>query len=184
MVIAAIDVPFQSHEFTKRMRMTKQEIKDEYKDVEGRPEVKAQIRRKQREMAEQRMMEIEERGCDHHQPDHFSVALVYDPESMGRRLWWRRVLILALRIVMKPKSTALAVEFRLWRIALYFDRIGSGRFLKNCITLSRRVIAYVFQSGQRPSRRANCRKPNPEIPQGFKFVATVIPNEKGIAPHA
>ncbi|MDC1319842.1 EscU/YscU/HrcU family type III secretion system export apparatus switch protein, partial [Litorivicinus sp.] len=47
-VIAAIDVPFQSYQFVKKMRMTKQEMKDEYKDIEGRPEVKAQIRRKQR----------------------------------------------------------------------------------------------------------------------------------------
>ena len=55
-VIASIDVPWQKHEFMKRMRMTKQEIKDEYKDIEGRPEVKAQIRRRQREMSNQRMM--------------------------------------------------------------------------------------------------------------------------------
>jgi Flagellar biosynthesis pathway, component FlhB len=83
-VIAAIDVPYQSYEFTKRMRMTKKEIKDEFKDVEGQPEVKAQIRRKQREMAEQRMMEqVKEADVVITNPEHFAVALVYDPESEG-----------------------------------------------------------------------------------------------------
>ena len=83
-LIAAIDVPFQAFEFNKRMRMTKQEVKDEYKDIEGRPEVKAQIRRKQREMAEQRMMEqVKEADVVITNPEHFSVALIYDPESDG-----------------------------------------------------------------------------------------------------
>ena len=55
--IAMIDVPFQSFEFTKRMRMTKQEVKDEFKDVEGRPEVKSADPSEAREMAELRMMD-------------------------------------------------------------------------------------------------------------------------------
>ena len=45
------------YEHNKKMKMTKQEIKDEFKDTEGRPEVKAQIRRKQREMAMALMMD-------------------------------------------------------------------------------------------------------------------------------
>ncbi len=56
-VIAMIDVPFQRWQFMKQMRMSKQEIKDEMKDMEGRPEVKAQIKRRQREMANGRMID-------------------------------------------------------------------------------------------------------------------------------
>jgi len=56
-IAAAIDVPYQIYEHNKKLKMTKQEIKDEFKDTEGRPEVKAQIRRKQREMAMGQMME-------------------------------------------------------------------------------------------------------------------------------
>lgn len=83
-VIAAIDVPYQNYEFYKRMRMTKQEVKDEFKDVEGRPEVKAKIRQRQREMAEQRMMQqVKEADVIITNPEHFAVALVYDPESDG-----------------------------------------------------------------------------------------------------
>ena len=56
-IIALIDVPFQKWQHMKQMRMTKQEIKDEMKDMEGRPEVKAQIRRRQREMSNARMID-------------------------------------------------------------------------------------------------------------------------------
>ena len=47
-IAAAIDVPYQIYEHNKKLKMSKQEVKDELKDTEGRPEVKAQIRRKQR----------------------------------------------------------------------------------------------------------------------------------------
>ena len=46
-VIAMIDVPYQRYEFIKKLKMTKQEIKDEMKEVEGQPEVKQRIRAKQ-----------------------------------------------------------------------------------------------------------------------------------------
>ena len=54
--IAFVDVPLQRYQINKRLKMSKQEVKDEMKDAEGRPEVKAQIRRRQRQMANNRMM--------------------------------------------------------------------------------------------------------------------------------
>jgi flagellar biosynthetic protein FlhB len=56
-IIAVIDVPFQIFDHQKKLRMTKQEVKDEYKDTEGKPEVKGRIRQLQREMAQRRMMQ-------------------------------------------------------------------------------------------------------------------------------
>jgi flagellar biosynthetic protein FlhB len=83
-IIAMIDVPWQKHSFTKRMRMTKQEVKDEYKQMEGSPEVKAQIRRRQREMANSRMMQrIKDADVVITNPEHFAVALEYDPTGDG-----------------------------------------------------------------------------------------------------
>jgi flagellar biosynthetic protein FlhB len=79
-VIALIDVPYQKYSFNKRMRMTKQEVKDEYKQMEGSPEVKAQIRRRQREMANSRMMQrIKDADVVITNPEHFAGALEYDP---------------------------------------------------------------------------------------------------------
>ncbi|MEY4466925.1 MAG: Flagellar biosynthetic protein FlhB, partial [Pseudomonadota bacterium] len=81
-VIALIDVPFQRWQFNKQMRMTKQEIKDEMKDMEGRPEIKAQIRRRQREMSNARMMDsVKNADVVITNPEHFAVALSYDPNG-------------------------------------------------------------------------------------------------------
>lgn len=79
-LIAMIDVPYQKYAFNKKLRMTKQEVKDEYKQMEGSPEVKAQIRRRQREMANSRMMQrVKDADVVITNPEHFAVALEYDP---------------------------------------------------------------------------------------------------------
>ncbi|WP_417545194.1 flagellar biosynthesis protein FlhB [Marinobacter sp.] len=83
-VIAIIDVPFQIFDHQKKLRMTKQEVKDEYKDSEGKPEVKGKIRQLQREMAQRRMMQdVPTADVVITNPTHYAVALKYDPDSMG-----------------------------------------------------------------------------------------------------
>lgn len=83
-IIAIIDVPFQIYDHQKKLRMTKQEVKDEYKDTEGKPEVKGKIRQLQREMAQRRMMQ-EVPGADVviTNPTHYAVALKYDQKRMA-----------------------------------------------------------------------------------------------------
>ena len=83
-VIALIDVPFQRWQFMKQMRMTKQEVKDEMKDIEGRPEVKAQIRRRQREMAAGHDRSGEECRCRDHQPRTLCGRPVLRPQRRQR----------------------------------------------------------------------------------------------------
>jgi flagellar biosynthetic protein FlhB len=81
-LIAAIDVPFQLWDHAKKMRMTQQEVRDEHKETEGKPEVKSRIRSTQQEMARRRMMEdVPKADVIVTNPTHFSVALKYD-ESM------------------------------------------------------------------------------------------------------
>jgi len=78
-IIAAIDVPFQVWDHLRQMKMTLQEVKDEMKDSEGRPEVKGKIRQLQREMAERRMLEdVPQADVVITNPEHFAVALKYD----------------------------------------------------------------------------------------------------------
>lgn len=80
--IAAADVPFQLWEHTRQMRMTRQEVKDEVKETEGRPEVKSRIRQLQREMAQQRMLEdVPEASVVITNPTHYAVALKYDDKQ-------------------------------------------------------------------------------------------------------
>ena len=78
MIIAAIDVPYQIISFKNKLKMSIQEIKDEYKDSEGKPEVKQRIRQKQREIAMGSMLDaISEADVIVTNPSHFAVALSY-----------------------------------------------------------------------------------------------------------
>jgi len=77
--IAMLDVPYQRWSYLRRMRMTLQEVRDEMKDIEGRPEVKRQIRRKQRELSRGRMLDkVKDADVVIVNPSEFAVALEYD----------------------------------------------------------------------------------------------------------
>lgn len=81
-LIAATDVPFQLWEHKRQLKMTKQEIKDESKESEGRPEVKGQIRMLQRQMSQQRMMDkLPTASVVITNPTHYAIALKYDELS-------------------------------------------------------------------------------------------------------
>ncbi|MBL1378870.1 flagellar biosynthesis protein FlhB [Zobellella iuensis] len=79
-VIALIDVPFQKWSLTKKLKMTRQEVKDEQKNTEGRPEVKQRIRQIQFQMARGRIdRRVPEADVVVVNPTHYAVALKYDP---------------------------------------------------------------------------------------------------------
>jgi len=81
-VIVALDVPFQLWSYYKRLRMTKEEVKQEAKEAEGDPQIKARIRAMQREAARKRMMtEVPKANVVVRNPTHFAVALRYEENS-------------------------------------------------------------------------------------------------------
>ena len=83
-LIAAIDVPYQLWSHNKQMRMTKQEVKDESKETDGRPEVKARVRQLQREASQRRMFQdLPDADVVITNPTHYSVALKYDTGGSG-----------------------------------------------------------------------------------------------------
>jgi flagellar biosynthetic protein FlhB len=82
-VIAGIDLVYQRYEHFKKMRMTKQEVKDEYRQSEGDPHVKAKLRQLRQEKARARMMQsVPDADVIITNPTHYSVALKYDPATM------------------------------------------------------------------------------------------------------
>ncbi|MBB3125897.1 flagellar biosynthetic protein FlhB [Paenibacillus rhizosphaerae] len=82
-VMAALDFLYQKYEFEKSIRMSKQDIKDEYKKMEGDPLIKGKIRERQRRMAMQRMMqEVPKADVVITNPTHFAVALKYEGSQM------------------------------------------------------------------------------------------------------
>jgi len=82
--IAALDFSFQKMQFTKQMRMSMQEVKDEHKQAEGDPQVKAKIRALRQQRARERMMaNVPEADVVITNPTHYAVALQYDMTSMS-----------------------------------------------------------------------------------------------------
>ncbi len=82
--LAIMDYIYQRYEFRKSLRMTKHEVKEELKQMEGDPQVKSVIRQKQRQLATRRMMaEIPNATVVITNPSHFAVAIKYDEETTG-----------------------------------------------------------------------------------------------------
>jgi flagellar biosynthetic protein FlhB len=82
-LIAAVDVPFQLWQYSQKLNMTRDEIRQELKESEGAPEVRMRIRRAQREIAKRRMMhEVPKADVVVVNPTHFAVALRYDESRM------------------------------------------------------------------------------------------------------
>lgn len=82
LIIGFADLIYQKRKFKKDMMMSKQEVKDEFKQTEGDPQIKGRIRQKMREMSQRRMMQqLPEADVVITNPTHFAVALKYDRES-------------------------------------------------------------------------------------------------------
>lgn len=147
-LIALIDVPFQLWDHNRQLKMTRQEIKDEYKQTDGNPEVKSQVRRMQREMAERRMMqEVPQADVIVTNPTHFAVALRYDQDKMSApRVVAKGVELIAaeIRKVADAHDIPIVSAPPLAR-AIYYstelnDEIPSGLYLAVA-----KVLAYVLQ---------------------------------------
>jgi flagellar biosynthetic protein FlhB len=82
-LIAAVDVPWQLHQHTQRLRMSREEIRQELRESEGAPEIKGRIRSLRQRVARRRMMqEVPKADVVITNPTHFAVALRYDERRM------------------------------------------------------------------------------------------------------
>lgn len=84
LIIALVDYMYQKWEFEKSIRMSKQEIKEEYKQMEGDPQIKSKIRQKQRELAKKRMMSsVPKADVVITNPTTLAIAMIYDRKLMA-----------------------------------------------------------------------------------------------------
>ena len=171
-VIAAIDVPFQIWDHTKQMRMTKQEVKDEMKDTEGKPEVRSKIRQLQHQMAQARMMEsVPDADVVVTNPTHFAVALKYDHKMMKAPVVVARGadLIAANIRRIAEENEVLLVETPPLARALYHSTEIGQEIPEGLYVAVAQVLAYVYQlrtvqknGGKKPSQ------PKVELPKEYK----------------
>ncbi|MCY0110842.1 flagellar biosynthesis protein FlhB [Pseudomonas monsensis] len=161
-LIAAVDVPVQIWESMKKLKMTKQEVRDEHKDQEGRPEVKQRIRQVQREMSQRRMMAaIPDADVVITNPTHYAVALKYDSEKGGAPVLLAKgsdFLALKIREIAVANNVMLLESPALARSIYYSteleQEIPGGLYLAVA-----QVLAYVYQIRQ--YRAGKGKRPDP-----------------------
>lgn len=165
-LIAAVDVPFQIYEHQKNLKMTKQEIKDEFKDTEGKPEVKSKVRQLQYEMAQRRMMQdVPDADVVITNPTHFSVALRYKPEQDDAPILLAKggdEIAMKIREIAREHDIEIVSAPPLARSIYHHADIGeeipSGLYMAVA-----QVLAYVFQLRQF-RRRVSPRPSMPDFP--------------------
>ncbi|MBT8150943.1 MAG: flagellar biosynthesis protein FlhB [Gammaproteobacteria bacterium] len=151
-LIAVVDVPFQRFDNLKKLRMTRQQVKDEFKESEGKPEVKSRVRQLQRELAQSRMMAaVPDADVVITNPEHFSVALKYNQGGQGAPVVVAKggdEVAIKIREVANHNGVPLLPSPRLAR-ALFFsteidDEIPAGLYLAVA-----QVLAFIFQLNRR-----------------------------------
>jgi len=147
-LVAAVDVPFQVWDHSRQQKMTRQEVRDEMKETEGRPEVKGRIRSLQREIANRRMMEeVPKADVIVTNPTHYAVALRYNQAVMSAPKVVAKGAALVAANIKKvgAENDVPIVESPALARAVYFhtelgDSIPAGLYLAVA-----KLLAYVFQ---------------------------------------
>jgi flagellar biosynthetic protein FlhB len=173
-VIALIDVPFQIWQHTKEMRMTKQEVLDEMKDMEGRPEVKAQIRRRQREMSNARMIDrVKDADVVITNPEHFAVALSYDPAGDSAPILLAKGAdVIAARIREEAEKHGIEIfQAPPLARALYFTTEVEQAVPEDLYYAVAQVIAYIFNLASVRPGAPPVQRPQPKVPPNMQFDA-------------
>lgn len=147
-VFAVLDFALQKYEFNKKLRLTKQEMKQEHKEREGDPQIKARIRAVQREVARKRMMQaVKTADVIVTNPTHISVAIKYDRDKMDApKVVAKGADLLAQRIreLAKEANIPLVENVPLARTLYKTVKVGQGvpRVLYQAVA---EVLAYVYR---------------------------------------
>lgn len=170
-IIAAVDVPLQMFQFTRSMRMTRQELRDEAKESDGRPETKQRIRQMQQQLARRRMMhKVPEADVVVVNPTHFAVALKYDPKDMRapRVLAKGRDLVAAnIRRLAEEHRVPVFEAPKLAR-ALYKSTDLNREIPAGLYVAVAQVLSYVFRIRTlNPTVAARVQRPDPAVGDEF-----------------
>ena len=168
-LFAAIDLPMQRHLHMRRLKMTREEAKQEFKQAEGNAEVKGRMRQRMREMAKSRMMAaVPLADLVVLNPTHYAVALKYDEKAMAApRVVAKGADLLALRIRDLAKGAKVPVlESPMLARALYAHAQVDREIPAALFAAVAQVLAYVYQlraamAGKAPMPAA---QPEPDVP--------------------
>ena len=167
-VFAGIDVPLQRQIYMRRLRMTREEAKQEMKDNEGSPEIKQRIRAKMREMARKRMLAaVPSADLVVMNPTHYAVALRYDEAKMAApRVVAKGADLMALKIRDLAKDSKVPVlQSPVLARALYAHAEIDREIPAALFAAVAQVLAYVYQLRAALSGRGRApAEPTPYVP--------------------
>lgn len=175
LIIVAVDVPYQIYKHSDELKMTKQEVKDEYRNSEGKPEVKQRIRQLQYEMSQRTMMgDVPDADVIVTNPTHYSVALKYDKK--GDRPPYvvaKGVDFMALKIreVGREYQVPVMQSPQLCRAVYHTTEIGENVPEELFIAIAK-ILAYIYQLEQYRKGKSGRPKPLPAeipVPKGFIY---------------
>ncbi|MGV2870873.1 flagellar biosynthesis protein FlhB [Colwellia sp. E150_009] len=174
-IIVAIDAPYQVWNHTRQLKMTKQEIKDEFKSTEGNPEIKGRIKQTQYEMSQRRMMgEVPNSDVVITNPTHYSIALKYDPNVGGAPILVAKgidEMAIHIRTIAKEHNVEIIQSPALAR-SLYYTAEVDQDIPEELYAAVAQVLAFIFQLNEH--RKGRAKKPIPvaknlPIPEEFKY---------------
>jgi len=151
-VIAVIDVPYMIWKHNEDMKMTLQEVKDEFKQTEGNPEIKGRIRRMQQEMAMRRMMQdVPTADVIITNPEHYAVALKYDGEKMNAPVvlaMGMDFMAAQIRTIATQNNVEIVRSPALARALYYNSEVGQV-IPRQLFVAVAQILAMVFQLKER-----------------------------------
>jgi flagellar biosynthesis protein FlhB len=171
-LVAAVDVPLQLFQFKQGLRMTRQELRDEAKDSDGRPETKQRIRRLQQTLARRRMMhKVPTADVVIVNPTHFAVALKYDPKKMRAPLLLAKGADLVaqnIRRIAEEHRVPIFESPKLAR-ALYRSTDLNKEIPAGLYVAVAQVLSYIFRvRALNPTAAARMTRPNPQVGAEFE----------------
>ena len=146
--LAILDYAYQKFDFEKSIRMSKQEVKDEYKKIEGDPLIRSRIKERQRQMAMQRMMqEVPKADVVITNPTHYAVALKYDEAEMeAPQVVAKGVDYIALKIKsIAEANNVVIVENRQLARTLYHETEIGDTIPEELFQAVAEILAYVYR---------------------------------------
>ncbi|PKF62934.1 flagellar biosynthesis protein FlhB [Psychromonas sp. psych-6C06] len=175
LLIVVVDVPYQIHKHTEELKMTKQEVKDEYRNSEGKPEVKQRIRQLQYEASQRKMMgDVPDADVIVTNPTHYSVAIKYEQDgARAPYIVAKGVDFMALKIreVAREYEVPVMQSPPLCRAIYHTTEIGEEVPEELFVAIAQ-VLAYIYQLEQFRKGKSGRPKALPDdlnIPKGFQY---------------
>jgi flagellar biosynthetic protein FlhB len=166
-LVAIVDVPLQIFQFKKALRMTRQELRDESKELDGRPETKQRIRQMQQAIARRRMMhKVPAADVVIVNPTHFAVALKYDPQKMRAPVLVAKGVDLVAQNIRRIAEEHRVPVFESPKLAraLYRSTDLNKEIPNGLYVAVAQVLSYIFRIRTlNPTLAARMARPDPKV---------------------